>query len=382
MIDQGLSLTTIEKIGSIGADFDLGAGYPLMNISNGVQSLYASTIGLREFGVRVDLDSRLINAVLSYLHVRLDHAENTLITYSSSLSLGRLIDVIAAHGGEVIVTSPTIDIIPLLVSRRERLVLKSVVQDITSTEISIDKILEQVTADTRAIILCSPENPTGAVLSKEAILEIGQFCLGRNITLVIDQCFFGVVTNIDQQHFAADFLPAELKWATLWDTGKTFGFGNDKIGFAILSRRLRREFTESLELLQFSIPNRTKYFFLSIFESEEANSYIQKLHKCIKQNYKFLGSELDNRYKLLPLRGASFALLLWDRKETHMGSGYEFCNQLLRNQKVALLPFETFSAAEKNFIGNSYERLAGVRLALAREHEYFCNAFNRLRELL
>jgi aspartate aminotransferase len=56
-------------------------------------------------------------------------------------------------------------------------------------KIQLSDLKKCVTPKTRLIILNSPSNPTGAVLSREELMEIGQFALDNKIFLLCDEIY-------------------------------------------------------------------------------------------------------------------------------------------------------------------------------------------------
>ncbi|MDE6019890.1 MAG: aminotransferase class I/II-fold pyridoxal phosphate-dependent enzyme [Ruminococcus sp.] len=56
-------------------------------------------------------------------------------------------------------------------------------------------ILEMLTPDMDILFLCSPNNPTGRLISPELLKKISERCMEHNIILVCDECFMGFVEN-------------------------------------------------------------------------------------------------------------------------------------------------------------------------------------------
>ena len=62
-----------------------------------------------------------------------------------------------------------------------------------SYEVDWDDLGSKMTPDTRTMIVCNPQNPTGNVWSKEDLLRIGRMCLERNIIVLSDEIHSDIV---------------------------------------------------------------------------------------------------------------------------------------------------------------------------------------------
>jgi aspartate aminotransferase len=65
----------------------------------------------------------------------------------------------------------------------------------TAYKLSADIVEEAITAATKAIIINSPNNPTGAVYDSESLLRIAAVALERKIWIVFDECYSELVRN-------------------------------------------------------------------------------------------------------------------------------------------------------------------------------------------
>ncbi len=94
-----------------------------------------------------------------------------------------------------------------------------------------DQLRAAVTSKTRAIILNSPGNPTGAVLPRETLKEIGMLALRNNLWVVADEIYERLIYGVENQSFAT--LGAEIAERTLTVGGcsKSFSMTGWRIGW-------------------------------------------------------------------------------------------------------------------------------------------------------
>ena len=99
--------------------------------------------------------------------------------------------------------------------------------------------LEQaINERTKAIVTISPNNPTGAVYSREKLIEINELCRRSNIFHIHDEAYEYFCYD-DAEHYS----PASAESATnhtisLFSTSKSFGFANWRIGYMLIPSRL------------------------------------------------------------------------------------------------------------------------------------------------
>ena len=144
-------LTEAEIYAASHAECDLAAGYPRIMLPQWLNELAADgTLGeaaLRDYlagaGAGEALDRRLLDAVLDRLGADRAHGAHGFITHSGSVALNRALASIEA--GHVVVTSPTIDIVPAFLNEFRHLTVTAVDHDPASGAYDVDRILAAVT---------------------------------------------------------------------------------------------------------------------------------------------------------------------------------------------------------------------------------------------
>lgn len=116
--------------------------------------------------------------------------ERLLITTGASEALVFTFMVCCDPGSEIIIFDPTyanykgfaatsgINLVPVMTKMDENFSLPS-----------FDEINDKLTSNTRAILLCNPNNPTGTVYSREEVERLLDICNERNIFLIVDETY-------------------------------------------------------------------------------------------------------------------------------------------------------------------------------------------------
>jgi aspartate aminotransferase len=94
--------------------------------------------------------------------------------------------------------------------------------------------LERATSDkTKALILCSPSNPTGSVYRKDELEKIAEFCVENQILIVSDECYEKLIYEGEKHVSVASLSPEVKEWTvTINALSKTFSMTGWRVGFA------------------------------------------------------------------------------------------------------------------------------------------------------
>lgn len=333
------------------------------------------------------LDARLEQSVGAYLRIPPGAAQPARPTFSGGVALDRaLVAARALVGGPtsyVITTTPSIDIMRLLLQERRGNLRPRFVESRAGRFGNLDPtaIIEALAAirsdSTDAgiiVLLTSPENPTGEVWSTEALHAIGLASQDADAVIVVDHAFLtaGIHTR-GAVPAAWDALPAGCRWLATWDTGKTFGLDDDKLGFLISGDEdAAHAVDRALDVIQYDVSRRLKTFFSEMLASVAASAYENRLSQVCSTNRQTLEScAADTGLAVLPAPAGSLALLRIDRQH---GSD-EHVRRALLDDGVGVV-------AGRVFFHTEWCLTDLLRVALAREPEHFAHAARAVVRLL
>ncbi|GAA0923499.1 hypothetical protein GCM10009558_105640 [Virgisporangium aurantiacum] len=241
-----------------------------------------------------------------------------------------------------------------------------------------DAVLRRI-ADVRAstntglvVLLTSPENPTGAVWRPEDLKAIGDACFEAGGVLVVDHTFLtaGVHGRADVECTWQAFGAGE-DWIAIWDTGKTFGLNGDKLGFLVSgSTRTTDAVRRSLSVMQYDVSRRQKVLFAELFRRAARMDYVGHLTSVCCRNLAVAADMVTARSGLRIRRPAAGSLLLL---ELPPGADDERTRCRLLRAGIGVVAGSVFFHA-----GPRPRNL--LRVALARDPDYFADGFSRLIE--
>lgn len=117
---------------------------------------------------------------------------------STSEAVGAIIKLLCAPGDEIVTCSPTYPLLDCLASL-ESVTLKEVALQDCAGRWAIDfyQLERAVHSKTRAIIIVSPNNPTGHIILRDEMETLVRFCAARDIAIIVDEVFAAYRINPD-----------------------------------------------------------------------------------------------------------------------------------------------------------------------------------------
>ncbi len=233
-------------------------------------------------------------------------------------------------------------------------------------EINIDSIKSALTSKTRAIILNSPNNPTGQIISKDKLIELHDLCIKNNLFLLSDEIYDEIVFDDSENCSIAQVSP-DLKNCVLFNGfSKAYSMTGWRLGYVIAQDFI---IDSMLKLQQNSAtcPNTFAQFgALEAFDSEV--EFFKQALTLYKQNRAFLISELNNLdvFDFIQPKG-SFYMFINVSKVCN--DSKMFCLDLLEKCKVAAMPGVVF--------GNNAEGY--IRINLAVETQMIVEFVDRIK---
>lgn len=114
----------------------------------------------------------------------------------------------------------------------------------------IDDIRRKITKNTKAIVVINPNNPTGAVYSKELLLEIVEVARQHNLIIYADEIYDKILYD-DAQHVALASLAEDLLIISFNGLSKNYRLAGFRAGWMVLSgaRQRAKDYIEGLEIL-------------------------------------------------------------------------------------------------------------------------------------
>lgn len=213
---------------------------------------------------------------------------------------------------------------------------------------SEDALEEAVTARTRAILLCSPNNPAGTVHTEADLQSIANVAVRHNLTVIADEIYEAVVWG-NREHSPIFRLPGmEDHVIGLMGMTKTYSMGGWRIGYAYAS-------TERIDAM-----TKAQQHLMTCASSFGQIGAAKALQPDVIESMRPVWSDWEARCRYMtealndmdPLKVAvpEGGFYGWvDIAATGLTSA-EFCTRLLEEHCVATVPGESFGPASGSFV--------------------------------
>jgi aspartate/methionine/tyrosine aminotransferase len=119
----------------------------------------------------------------------------------------------------------------------------------------VERIREKITKRVRAVVLVSPNNPTGAVYSRNVISEIGALCAENDLCLITDETYEHFVYD-DTEFVGALAFDKEIEHTiSLFSFSKSYGMPGYRIGYAVFPVGIYSEMLKVQDTLMICAPS-------------------------------------------------------------------------------------------------------------------------------
>ena len=227
-------------------------------------------------------------------------------------------------------------------------------------------VREKVNEKTKAIIINTPHNPTGSVLSHEDIVQLKSIVADTGIFIISDEVYEHLI--FDQKEHLSILRYPELfeRSFVCFSFGKVYHCTGWKMGYCISPANLMTEFRKVHQFNCFTC-NSPAQFALAEFLEEPAH-YLQLGNFLQKKRDYFHSIMRQTKLESLPSYGSYFQL--YSYKNISEESESEFAKRLTKDAGVATIPVNAFY---KNPVDNNV-----LRFCFAKKEETLEEAVNRL----
>ncbi len=260
----------------------------------------------------------------------------SMVTSGTAGALTLACLAILDSGDEIIVPDPHFVIYPTLAQIADaKAVLCDTYPDFRMTA---DRIERCITSRTKAVLLNSPANPTGVVLTKKEIDAIAQLCKERNVLLISDEIYDEFL--YPPTEFAS---PAKTNDDVLVirGYGKTYGCTGWRMGYAAGPKTLIEEMLKLKQQTFVCAPSVMQHAMIGAYDID----LTEQIERFQKRRYMVVATLSDVTELVVP-EGAFFAFPKVP-EHLHM-TGTEFIAKSIE-QNVLVIQGNVFSSKDTHF---------------------------------
>ncbi|MEU3690990.1 pyridoxal phosphate-dependent aminotransferase [Streptomyces narbonensis] len=237
--------------------------------------------------------------------------------------------------------------------------------------LDLDELRAAVTDRTRLILLNTPHNPTGTVLTRAELTAVAELAIERDLLVVTDEVYEHLVFD-DAEHVPLASLPGmRERTVTIGSAGKTFSFTGWKVGWITASPELVSAVRSAKQFLTYVSAGPFQYAIAEALRLPAA--YFDTLRADLAAKRDLLSEGLAQAgFEVYRPAGTYFVTT--DIRPLGADDGFAFCRSLPERAGVVAIPNAVF-----------YDhREAGapfVRFAFCKKTEVLEEAVSRLKQL-
>ena len=366
----------IRKFFDLAADMphciSLGVGEPDFKTpwsvrDAGIRSLelgrtkYTANSGLKE----------LRGEICNYLQRRFDlhyKEENILVTVGGSEAIDLTIRAVVQPGDEVIIPEPCFVCYEPITQLTGGVPVHIATRAEDQFRLTADQLRAAITPRTKLLIFPYPNNPTGAVMSAAEMEEIAAVLRETNVLVLSDEIYSELTYGLDR-HVSIASLPGMAE-RTIVVNGfsKSYAMTGWRLGYAAGLAPLVKVMTKIHQSCIMSAPTTSQY--AAITALRQCDDQIEMMRDEYNRRRRYVVKALHEMgLTCFEPRGAFY---VFPSIQISGLTSSEFCEQLLREKEVAIIPGSAFGAS-----GEGY-----ARISYAYSVDHLQTAMKRIREFL
>ncbi len=314
----------------------------------------------------------LRNAISAYLkttiHTEYDPKSEIIVTVGGSEAIDMALRTLVQAGDEVLVPEPSFVCYSPIVSMCGGTPVPIVTKREDNFRLTAQALKERITPRTKALVLPFPNNPTGAVMRREHLEAIAEVIRDTNIIVLSDEIYSEMTYGGEKHVSFAEIDGMRERTIVINGFSKAFAMTGWRLGYAAGPQPVMKQMLKLHQYCIMSSPTISQH------------AAIVAMTKC-REEVDEMVAEYDMRRRLLVKGFNDMGLDCFEPegafyvfpciKSTGMTSA-EFCERLIYDKKVAVVPGNAFGESGEGF----------VRVSYAYSVQHLTTALGRIREFL
>ena len=299
---------------------------------------------------------KLLELVSRYLSERFAlqyDPKNIIITVGGSEAIDLALRACIERGEEVLVPDPAYVSYAPLITMSDGVPVAVECREEDAFIVRPDAIEKAVTEKTKAIILTYPNNPTGAVMTKEQLEAIAKVIIKHDLLVITDEIYAELTYG--GRHCSIATLPG-MKERTVYVSGfsKAFAMTGWRLGYVAAPAEIDNAMFKIHQYAMLCAPITSQYAGIEALSDgfSDGFSVVEEMREAYDKRRRFVLSSLQEiGLECFEPRGAFYAFP--SVKNTGMDSE-TFAERLLKEQKVAVVPGTAFGQFGTDNVRLSY----------------------------
>ncbi len=320
------------------------------------KTFYTSNAGL------MPLRQEISRYIEDRLQLTYDPASEIMVTVGGSEAIDIAFRTVLESGDEVIIPEPAFVSYVPCVQLAGGVPVTIPLKAENAFRLKPRELEAAITPKTKVLLLSYPNNPTGAIMEKEDLEALLGIIEKHDLLVISDEIYSELTYN--SRHVSIASLPGMRKRCVVINGfSKSYAMTGWRLGYALAPKEIMEQMVKLHQFAIMSSPTTSQYAAVSALKN--GNSDVMEMRLAYDQRRRFLLHEMERlQIPCFEPRGAFY--IFPDISEFGMSSE-EFATELLREEKVAVVPGSAFGDCGEGFIRISYAySIEELKAALSR----------------
>ena len=372
--DVGTSIFTVmSRMAAECGAINLSQGFPDFSIDGKIIELVHKFMdeGFNQYAPMqgtLELRQAIAGVAQRSFHRSLDPETDITITSGATEAIYATITAFVNSGDEVIIFDPSYDSYDPAVRLNGGIPIHV---NLTYPHFSVDwdAVKARISRRTKMIIINTPHNPSGAILSETDLKTLESIALKHGLLVLSDEAYERLIYDGNVHQSVLRFPGLAAQSLAIFSFGKTFHATGWKIGYVVAPKNLTVEVRKTHQFIVFSVNTPVQMALASYMQEPAHYESLGDFYQG-KRDF-FLKQIQGSSFEPIPSYGSYFSLLSYkniaDKPEVEMAE------HLTRKFKVAAIPVSVF------YDDNTDNRL--LRFCFAKKQETLEKACAILRSI-
>ncbi len=308
------------------------------------KTFYTSNWGLS------DLRREIAKYAWENYHLEYDYHKEIIVTVGGSEAIDNALRSFVSNGDEVLIPEPSfVCYTPLTIMAGGKPVpLRTRQED--GFKLTAETLKAAITPRTKALIMPFPNNPTGAIMTREELEKIAAVLRPTNIVVISDEIYCEL-TYGEKKHVCFAELPG-MRERTIVINGfsKSYAMTGWRLGWVMAPKEMLAPLVKIHQFGIMSAPTVSQFAGVEALRSGADD--IAYMRQQYDMRRRFVYERLQEMN--MPCFEPEGAFYIFPSIQNYMEDDEEFCDQLLRSKKVAVVPGSAFGESGRGHVRISY----------------------------
>ncbi len=315
----------------------------------------------------ITLREEICNFYSRKYNIEYNPKNEVIVTVGGSEGIDMAIRTLISAGDEVLVVEPSFVCYKPIVETCGGVAVPLVTKEENNFKLVAESLEAVITDKTKLLILPYPNNPTGAVMRKNELEAIAEVIIKHNLFVISDE-IYGELTYGDEGHCSiASIAGMQERTIVINGFSKTYSMTGWRLGYALGPEPVITQMTKLHQFAIMSAPTNSQY--AAIEALKNGDNDIKKMRDDYDMRRRFtVNSFREIGLDCFEPEGAFYVFPCI--KSTGLSSD-EFCERLIMEKRVAVVPGTAFGNCGEGFIRVSYcYSIENIKKAIDRIGEF------------